>query len=199
MMNGRAIFDEAAREGSDLIIAGVDEAGRGPLAGPVVAAAVILPREADLTFVNDSKRLTPRARDRAAVAIRECALSFALGMSWPREIEKINIRRASLVAMARAVDGLNLRPELILVDGCDAIETDTRCLPLIGGDGLSQSVAAASILAKVARDELMLEMDVTYPGYGFAVHKGYPTRQHLEAIARLGPCDIHRLTFRGVR
>ncbi|OPZ64120.1 MAG: Ribonuclease HII [Firmicutes bacterium ADurb.Bin506] len=197
-MNERAVFDANAREDRDWNIAGVDEAGRGPLAGPVVAAAVILPCGIDLPGVNDSKRLTPKARARAATVIKECALSYALGLASPREIEVLNIRRASLLAMARAVSGLTIRPQLILVDGCDALETDTRCVPLIGGDGRSQSVAAASILAKVARDELMIEMDTLYPGYGFRTHKGYPTKQHLEAIARLGPSEIHRMTFKGV-
>ena len=177
---------------------GVDEAGRGPLAGPVVAAAVILPAGLCLPEVNDSKRLTPAVRARLSAVIREQALAWNLGMAEPGEIDALNIRRATLTAMVRAVRGLRIAPDLVLVDGRDTIDVGARCIAVVGGDCRSQCVAAASILAKVTRDELMTEMDRLYPGYGFAQHKGYPTPQHLEALRRLGPCSIHRLTFRGV-
>ncbi len=194
----RAEFDEAVRDGRCIHVAGVDEAGRGPLAGPVVAAAVILPAGLCLPEVNDSKRLTPAVRARLSAVIREQALAWNLGMAEPGEIDALNIRRATLTAMVRAVRGMRIAPDLVLVDGRDTIDVGARCIAVVGGDCRSQCVAAASILAKVTRDELMTEMDRLYPGYGFAQHKGYPTPQHLEALRRLGPCSIHRLTFRGV-
>jgi ribonuclease HII len=137
-------------------------------------------------------------RARLSAVIREQALAWNLGMAEPGEIDALNIRRATLTAMVRAVRGLRIAPDLVLVDGRDTIDVGARCIAVVGGDCRSQCVAAASILAKVTRDELMTEMDRLYPGYGFAQHKGYPTPQHLEALRRLGPCSIHRLTFRGV-
>ena len=194
----RAEFEEAVRAGRCIHVAGVDEAGRGPLAGPVVAAAVILPAGLCLPEVNDSKRLTPAVRARLSAVIREQALAWNLGMAEPGEIDALNIRRATLTAMVRAARGLRIAPDLVLVDGRDTIDVGARCIAVVGGDCRSQCVAAASILAKVTRDELMTEMDRLYPGYGYAQHNGSPTPQHLEALRRQGPCSIHRMTFRGV-
>jgi len=176
-------------------IAGVDEAGVGPLAGPVVAAAVIFPPGFGLPGVDDSKKLTPERRATLAVSIREGALAFSVALVAPEEIDRINVYQATLAAMARAVDGLSIKPQHILVDarripGCDLPQE-----AIIRGDAHCHVIAAASILAKTARDDLMRGYDAEFPGYGFADHKGYPTEAHREAIRRLGPCAIHRLSF----
>jgi ribonuclease HII len=176
-------------------IAGVDEAGVGPLAGPVVAAAVIFPTGQGLSGVDDSKKLTPERRTMLAVAIREGALAFAIGIVEPDEIDRINVYQATLAAMGRAVDGLAVRPRYVLVDarripGCDLPQE-----AIIKGDAHCHAIAAASILAKTTRDALMRGYDDEFPGYGFAEHKGYPTEAHRDAIRRLGPCTIHRRSF----
>ncbi len=176
-------------------IAGVDEAGVGPLAGPVVAAAVIFPPGFGLPGVDDSKKLTPERRATLAAAIRESALAFSVALVEPEEIDRINVYQATLAAMGRAVDGLSLRPQHVLVDarripGCDLPQE-----AIIRGDAHCHAIAAASILAKTARDDMMRMYDRTFPGYGFADHKGYPTEAHRDAIRRLGPCAIHRLSF----
>ena len=176
-------------------VAGVDEAGVGPLAGPVVAAAVIFPPGLGLPGVDDSKKLTPERRACLAVAIRESALAVAVAIVEPEEIDRINVYQATLAAMGRAVDGLAIRPQHILVDarripGCDLPQE-----AIIRGDAHCHAIAAASILAKTTRDELMRRYDDEFPGYGFADHKGYPTEAHRDAIRRLGPCAIHRRSF----
>ncbi len=176
-------------------IAGVDEAGVGPLAGPVVAAAVIFPPGFGLPGVDDSKKLTPERRATLAVAIRESALAFAVGLVEPEEIDRINVYQATLAAMGRAVFGLAIKPQHVLVDarripGCDLPQE-----AIIRGDAHCHAIAAASILAKTTRDALMRRYDDEFPGYGFADHKGYPTDAHRDAIRRLGPCVIHRLSF----
>jgi len=176
-------------------IAGVDEAGVGPLAGPVVAAAVIFPPGFGLQGVDDSKKLTPERRAALALAIRESALAFAVALVEPDEIDRINVYQATLVAMALALDGLAVAPQHVLVDarripGCDLPQE-----AIIKGDAHCHAIAAASILAKTARDDLMRMYDRVFPGYGFADHKGYPTEAHRDAIRRLGPCAIHRLSF----
>ncbi len=176
-------------------IAGVDEAGVGPLAGPVVAAAVIFPPGFGLPGVDDSKKLTPEKRVSLAAAIRENALAFSVALVEPEEIDRINVYQATLAAMGRAVDGLAIRPQHVLVDarripGCDLPQE-----AIIRGDAQCHAIAAASILAKTARDDMMKMYDRTFPGYGFADHKGYPTEAHRDAIRRLGPCAIHRLSF----
>ena len=176
-------------------IAGVDEAGVGPLAGPVVAAAVIFPPGSGLPGVDDSKKLTPERRATLAVAIRESALAFSVAIVEPEEIDRINVYQATLAAMGRAVDGLSVRPQHVLVDarripGCDLPQE-----AIIRGDAHCHAIAAASILAKTTRDALMRRYDDEFPGYGFADHKGYPTEAHRDAIRRLGPCAIHRLSF----
>jgi ribonuclease HII len=176
-------------------IAGVDEAGVGPLAGPVVAAAVIFPPGCGLPGVDDSKKLTPERRVALAGAIRESALVFSVALVEPEEIDRINVYQATLVAMALALDGLAVAPQHVLVDarripGCDLPQE-----AIIKGDAHCHAIAAASILAKTARDDLMRSYDRVFPGYGFADHKGYPTEAHRDAIRRLGPCAIHRLSF----
>jgi len=177
-------------------IAGVDEAGRGPIAGPVVAACVVLPPRHTLAGIADSKQLTPAQREALYDAITRHALAWAIGLASPREIERYNILQASLLAMRRAVLALPITPQRVLVDGKHAIPS----LPLpqqavVGGDALEESIAAASILAKVARDRIMCELDRLYPQYGFAQHKGYPTALHLERLRLYGACPAHRRTY----
>jgi len=176
------------------LIAGIDEAGRGPLAGPVTAAAVILPRAAYLPGLNDSKQLTPKRRAVLEVQIKEQALTWACVDVGPEVIDRINILQAARLAMAQAVAALAVRPEHLLIDAV-AIEETLPQTPIIKGDAKSVSVAAASILAKTHRDRLMEEYELLYPGYGFARHKGYPTQEHRERLRQLGPCPIHRLSF----
>ena len=178
------------------LIAGVDEAGRGPLAGPVVAACVILPPCHAIQGIRDSKLLTEPMREQLFEAIRREAIGWAVGIATPREIERLNILRASLLAMRRAVERLSILPEALLIDGRFAIPGCS--LPqqtLIDGDAQDERIAAASIVAKVIRDRLMREYDRLYPGYGFALHKGYATPLHLRQLQRLGPSPIHRRTF----
>jgi ribonuclease HII len=177
-------------------VAGVDEAGRGPLAGPVVAAAVVLPRGERWEGLDDSKKMAPELRLEMFARVREKARAFAFSVVGPRAIERSNIRRASLTAMRRSVSRLKVRPELVLVDGDDLIP-DLR-LPqqaVVDGDAKMISIAAASVIAKVVRDRIMERFDALWPQYGFARHKGYSTPEHLEALARLGPCPLHRYSF----
>jgi ribonuclease HII len=176
-------------------IAGVDEAGMGPLAGPVVAAAVILPRDGVLPGLDDSKRLTTGQREALAVLIRERAVAVGVGLAEPEEIDRINIYQAGLQAMARAVAALSPSPEHLLVDARRVPGTDLPQEPLIGGDSRSATIAAASIIAKVTRDRLMADYEAAFPGYGFGRHKGYPTSRHRTALERLGPSPIHRRSF----
>ncbi|MCH2173319.1 ribonuclease HII [Myxococcota bacterium] len=176
-------------------VAGIDEVGMGPLAGPVVAAAVVLPANARLDGLDDSKRLSPRARERLDGRIREQAEAFAIAEVPVDEIDRINVHRAGLEAMRRAVEQLPLEPDHLLVDARRVPGVVMPQTPVVGGDALEASIAAASILAKVHRDALMCEMDRLYPGYGFASHKGYGTEAHLDALQRLGPSPIHRQSF----
>lgn len=180
-------------------VAGVDEVGRGALAGPVVAAAVILDLSDVPAGVNDSKQLAPGIRERLAAEIERRAVAFGIGRVEHDQIDRINIHRASLLAMRMAVKALQPEPEYVLIDGRHLLP-DLECPQeaIVKGDRLCVSIAAASILAKVARDRLMKEFDDKYPGYGFASHVGYNTRSHQEAIARLGVSSIHRLSFQGV-
>lgn len=193
-MRGSAIGfpAEAAR------IAGIDEAGRGPLAGPVLAAAVILTPE-PLAGLADSKQLPAAGRSTLAALIRERAAGWALGRAEVEEIDCLNIRQASLLAMQRAVAALAPQPDLALVDGCDRPWLPCRVESIVRGDVSVNAISAASILAKVARDAEMAELEPCYPGYGLARHKGYGTREHLSALRRLGPTPIHRRSFRPVR
>ncbi|MGH8426489.1 MAG: ribonuclease HII [Gammaproteobacteria bacterium] len=180
------------------LIAGVDEAGRGPLAGPVVAAAVILPCDHGL-MVADSKRLTAKQRERLAPAIRERALAHAVALATRAEIETLGIHRATLLAMALALEALRPAPAAALVDGRFVPAVALPCTAVIRGDASVPVISAASILAKVARDAMMLELDSRYPVYGFARHKGYPTVMHLAALRRHGPCPEHRRNYAPVR
>lgn len=182
------------------LIAGVDEAGRGPLAGPVCAAAVILNPAAVPAGLNDSKALTQAQRERLAPLIEARALAFGVAWASPAEIDALNILQATMLAMRRAVALLVPGPGLVLVDGNRIPEGLTApARAVVGGDRTIAAISAASILAKVARDRLMLELDVAHPGYGFAQHKGYPTKAHLAALGQLGPCAQHRRSFGPVR
>ena len=176
-------------------IAGLDEAGRGPLAGPVVAAAVVFSPNCRLDGVDDSKALMERAREELADRLRACALSWAIGMCTPEEIDEKNILQASILAMHRAADNLASVPGFLLVDGNRFHHPFLPFQTVVRGDAKCFSIAAASILAKVERDRIMRELDVTYPEYGFARHKGYPTRAHVEALRLHGPTPVHRRSF----
>lgn len=183
----------------DLPVAGVDEAGRGPLAGPVVVAAVILPRQYDLAGLDDSKRLRATEREALFPAIREQALAWAIEIIEVEEIDRLNILRATLTGMRRAVHKLDPSPGLALVDGNRAPELDCKVKTIIEGDHWVPAISAASVLAKVTRDRIMQELHSRYPGYGFDHNMGYPTPEHLECLRRLGPCAVHRRSFAPVR
>ena len=180
-------------------IAGIDEAGRGPLAGPVVSAAVILPGDFDVQGVDDSKKLTPARRDRLYSKIVDRARSVGVGIVDCGQIDRINILQAALLSMAKAAGKLDPAPDFLLIDGIFTIPSDTQQKAIPKGDSLSISIAAASIVAKVTRDRIMARYHAKFPEYGFDRHKGYPTRAHREAIARYGISPIHRLTFKGVK
>lgn len=184
---------------ADPLAAGVDEAGRGPLAGPVYAAAVIMDPRHPIPGIDNSKALKPALRERLETAIRGHALAWAVARAEVEEIDRINILHASLLAMRRAVAALGTAPSRVLVDGKHCPETDCPTHAIVQGDARVVTIAAASILAKVARDREMAELDARYPGYGFAIHKGYPTRDHLAALRRLGASPVHRLSFGPVR
>jgi ribonuclease HII len=179
----------------DICVAGVDEAGRGPLAGPVIAAAVILSPDCEIVGIDDSKKLSAKKRERLFELISQDAIACSIGRADVQEIDELNILQATLLAMSRAVKGLSVRPSRVLVDGNQAPDIDEPVETLIRGDSLNKSIAAASILAKVTRDREMLEIDRVYPGYGFARHKGYPTKAHIEAIGRYGVLPVHRRSF----
>lgn len=181
--------------GCDVIFCGVDEAGRGPLAGPVCAAAVILPAGLELPGLNDSKKLSEKKREVLYDLICESSVSYGIAFATVEEIESINIKRASYLAMERAIQALNPPPQLALVDGNDKIELSIPSIKVIHGDALCASIAAASILAKVTRDRYMLNLAQQFPGYGFEKHKGYGTAAHYAALRELGPCEAHRPTF----
>ncbi|NMB76347.1 MAG: ribonuclease HII [Myxococcales bacterium] len=199
-------LDAWARQNGARLLVGVDEVGRGPLAGPVVAAAVVLDPDRPVPGLADSKRLSPARREQLDRLIRQCARALGLARVEADTIDRINIRRATLQAMALAVMQVvdtGIEPDLVLVDGRDLVPLSARpALPqraFVGGDGRSSSIAAASIVAKVYRDGLMTELHRAFPEYGFDRHKGYGTREHLEAIARHGPCPWHRKSFAGVK
>ncbi|MBI5059133.1 ribonuclease HII [candidate division KSB1 bacterium] len=177
---------------------GVDEAGRGPLAGPVVAAAVVFVDDELIWSARDSKSLSRRRREELATRIRE-RFDFGIGMADAEEIDRINILQASLQAMARAVDALRARPSVMLVDGNQRVPHAVRSIAIVKGDARVRVISAASILAKVERDRIMHDLHILYPDYGFARHLGYPTSEHRAKLAKYGPCPIHRMTFRGVR
>ena len=182
-----------------LLVCGVDEAGRGPLAGPVSAAAVILDPARPIAGLADSKKLSEKQRDKLAPLIREQALAWCVAYAEPHEIDQLNILQATLLAMKRAVEGLSLRPQQVLVDGLYCPDTGLPSEAIVKGDSKVAAISAASILAKTARDAIMLEMHTRYPQYGFDGHKGYPTAVHLEALRRHGVSEIHRRSFKPVR
>ncbi len=192
-------FENQARKNGYRWAAGVDEAGRGPLAGPVVSASVILPAGFADPAVIDSKKITPAGREKLYQKILENALSVAVGVAHPDEIDRVNILQASLNSMKRACQNSGRMPDYLLIDGKFGVDLDIDQISLVKGESRSISIAAASIVAKVTRDRMMLRFHEQYPVYGFDRHKGYPTREHKEIIIKNGPCSIHRKTFKGVR
>jgi ribonuclease HII len=183
---------------SDLgAVAGIDEAGRGPLAGPVVAAAVILPKDIFLPFLNDSKKVTEKRRDVLFDQIKQEAIAYGIGIASNALIDDINILQATYEAMREAISKLNKTPDILLVDAVHIPDINIKQVGIVKGDAKSVNIAAASILAKVTRDRLMLEYDKIYPEYGFASNKGYGTAKHIEALKAYGACDIHRRSFIG--
>lgn len=193
-------FEREARSQGFNIVAGIDEAGRGPLAGPVVAAACIIPDGLYFRNINDSKVLTAEMREELFAEITShVEVVYAVGIICQREIERVNIFQATIQAMLQAIKGLSAVPDYLLVDGLKLPHPKIPCLKIIKGDALSQSIAAASVIAKVTRDRLMLEYDEQWPLYGFKSHKGYATPQHLAAIEEHGPCDLHRFSFEPIR
>lgn len=189
-------FEKAAVNSGFSCICGVDEAGRGPLAGPVCAAAVILPAGAVIEGLDDSKKLTEKKRERLYDIIKQTAVAYSVAYGTLEEIETVNILEATYLAMNRAIEGLSVKPDFALIDG-NRVPRGIKipCETVVKGDSKSMSVAAASVLAKVTRDRLMLEYDKKYPEYNFKKHKGYGTKEHTELIKQYGPCEIHRLSF----
>lgn len=189
-------FEKAAVNSGFSCICGVDEAGRGPLAGPVCAAAVILPEGAVIEGLDDSKKLTEKKREKLYDIIKQTAVAYSVAYGTLEEIETVNILEATYLAMNRAIEGLTVKPDFALIDG-NRVPRGIKisCETIIKGDSRSMSVAAASVLAKVTRDRLMLEYDKKYPEYNFKKHKGYGTKEHTELIKQYGPCEIHRLSF----
>jgi ribonuclease HII len=192
-------YEEALWATGIVHVAGVDEAGMSPLAGPVAAGAVVLRPGARIPFVDDSKKLDRKTRERLSEVIREEAVAWSVAFVEPEEIDRINIYWAGLLAMRRAVEGLAVAPQHLLLDARRLKELEIPQQKIVHGDALSLSIAAASILAKVSRDLRMRELDALYPGYGFYRHKGYPVKEHVEALDRLGPCAVHRRSFGPVR
>ena len=191
---------EAMREYEDTYdacayICGIDEAGRGPLAGPVVAAAAVLPKDCQIFYLNDSKKLSEKKRDLLFDEIKEKAVAYGIGIVSPQVIDEITILQATYEAMRQAISQLNVIPEILLNDAVTIPGVDIMQVPIVKGDAKSVSIAAASILAKVTRDRMMMEYDQIYPEYGFAKHKGYGTAAHIAALKEYGPCPIHRRTF----
>lgn len=188
-------FDKKYLTSNKTILTGTDEAGRGPLAGPVVAAAVILPKDFYDVRIDDSKKLSAKLREELFAVIKKNALSYAYTVIPQNKIDEINILKASLLAMKRSVQKLKLHPDIILVDGNKSFTYDAEVIPIVKGDSKSLSIASASIIAKVVRDKIMLKLANDYPQYGWDRNKGYPTKEHIEAILRYGACKIHRKTF----
>lgn len=188
-------IEQACTQAGYKTICGVDEAGRGPLAGPVCAAAVILPEGIEIPGLNDSKKLSDKKRRELFPVIKELAIAYSIVLVDHQVIDDINILQATLSAMEQAIAGLNVKPDLALIDGNREKDFGVPCKTVVHGDSLSASIAAASVLAKVTRDDVMLQMADLYPQYGFEIHKGYGTKAHYEALRAYGPCPIHRMTF----
>lgn len=178
-------------------IGGIDEVGRGPLAGPVVAACVILPKDCDLLYINDSKQLSEKKREELFPLIKEQAVAYAIGIESPAVIDECNILNATYKAMRKAISELSVTPDLLLNDAVNIPEVNIKQIPIIKGDAKSISIASASIIAKVTRDHMMMEFDKLYPEYDFAHNKGYGSAKHIEALKKFGPCPIHRKSFIG--
>ena len=176
-------------------VCGIDEVGRGPLCGPVVASAVILPKDCQILYLNDSKKLSEKKREELYDVIMEEAIAVGLGMATPERIDEINILQATYEAMRQAIAGLKVKPAVLLNDAVTIPEIEIPQIPIIKGDAKSVSIAAASIIAKVTRDRMMVEYDRMYPGYDLASNKGYGTKVHMDALRTIGPCEIHRRTF----
>ena len=194
----KRIYDlqQYERQFPDLLyICGIDEVGRGPFAGPVVAGAVILPKDCDILYINDSKKLSEKVREKLYDEILEKAVSASVGIVGPERIDEINILQATFEAMRKAIDGLSVKPDVLLNDAVTIPQVDIKQVPIIKGDAKSISIGAASIFAKVTRDRMMLEYDKQYPEYGFAKNVGYGTAEHIEALKKYGPCPIHRKSF----
>ena len=192
-LKGMRIYEEKYADYE--LICGVDEVGRGPLAGPVFTAAVILPKDCEILYLNDSKKLSEKKREELFLEISEKALAIGIGSCTPEEIDTLNIKQATRKAMLQAVQNLELQPGLVLVDAETITGLDILQVPIIKGDAKSVSIAAASIVAKVTRDHLMMEYDTLYPQYGFASNKGYGSAAHMQALREYGPCPIHRRSF----
>ena len=188
-------YERAALEAGYQLVCGIDEAGRGPLSGPVVAAACILPLDVEIPGLNDSKKISPKKREKLFDIIREVAIDYAIGQATPEEIDRMNILNATMLAMRRAIAGLKQQPDFALVDGNCTRDFPIPAKAVVSGDALSFSISAASILAKVTRDRLCLADDAAYPEYGFAKHKGYGTAEHIAALRTYGPTPTHRRTF----
>lgn len=193
-LNLWAIEDGCFEEGYS-VVCGVDEAGRGPLAGPVCAAAVILPPHLEIPGLNDSKKLTDKRRRELMPVIKEQAIAYGIAFASHEEIDGINILQATYLAMERALAELSVKPDIALIDGNRAKDFGLPVKTVVHGDSLSASIAAASVLAKVTRDDLMMTLAEEYPQYGFEIHKGYGTKAHYEALSTYGPCPVHRMTF----
>jgi ribonuclease HII len=191
-------YELEARNAGIKLIAGIDEAGRGPLAGPVVAAAVILDMDANIEGINDSKLLSSKQREKLFSKIHQNALSIGLSIVEPETIDRINILQATRLAMTKAITNLAFKPGLLLIDGPITLDINTRQIPIIKGDRLSISISAASIIAKVTRDDIMKSFHNMYPEYGFYKNKGYGTKEHVAALKKYGPCKIHRKSFAGI-
>ena len=194
LKNMLEIEDKLYSEGYNFVC-GVDEAGRGPLCGPVVAAAVILPKDEYIEGINDSKKLTEKKREKLYDDIMKKAVAVSIGISDVDVIEKVNILNATKLAMKQAIEKLSIKPDYVLIDGNQMIDINIKAETVVSGDAKSLSIAAASIIAKVTRDRMLIEFDKKYPEYGFAKHKGYGTKSHIEAIQKYGLTDIHRSSF----
>lgn len=190
---GMSAYEEKYREYG--VVCGIDEVGRGPFAGPVVAGAVILPEDSQILYLNDSKKLSEKKREALYDEIMEKAVATGIGMVSPQRIDVINILQATYEAMRMAISNLGIKPDILLNDAVTIPDVEIVQVPIIKGDAKSVSIAAASIIAKVTRDRLMVEYDEVLPGYGFASNKGYGTREHIEALKKLGPTPIHRMSF----
>jgi ribonuclease HII len=191
-------FEKIASKNGFFNIAGIDEAGRGPLAGPVVSSAVILPYDFFHKEIKDSKKLSPKKREYLFDILYKEAVSIGIGIVWHKKIDEINILKASLLSMKKAVLNLEKKPDFLLIDGIYKIDSDIPQKTIPKGDSLSISIASGSIIAKVTRDRIMCDLHKLYPEYGFDRHKGYPTKQHKEIIKKIGPAPVHRFTFKGV-